>query len=281
MAADSDSRTIEFPKLKKLLATYYTTHLENGVAVRHRDGHPWKLQFPRLESLYIQCTEDICPVLEYAVLPPHMESIHIQLRSATYRDHANLVLPATKRLVIEIVGGSEGDTSGLPVINRILESARGSESLEMHINDRMLPVVPDSITCTALTQLNVAARTSVDTMLALIKKLPNLIGLAFFDLDLSDSQVDMSAPEADKDTVVEPLHMSLEYLVIKYDMRIHSPDTAVAVVKYMLVRIPTLFRLVSEMTPKSPVLDFVDKYAPRYPHLRGVDLVLRRGDIPD
>ncbi|KAJ2802480.1 hypothetical protein H4R21_002401 [Coemansia helicoidea] len=118
-------------------------------------------------------------------------------------------------------------------------------------------------------------------MLAFIERLPNLIGLAFFDLDLSDSQVDMSAPEADKDTVVESLHTSLKSLVIKYNMSIYSPDTAVAVVKYMLLRIPTLFRLVSEMTPKSPVLNFVDEYAPRYPHLRGVDLVLRHGDIPE
>ncbi|KAJ2807386.1 hypothetical protein H4R21_000495 [Coemansia helicoidea] len=280
-SADSDSRVIEFTNLKGLLAVYRTTHLENEVAVRHRDGHPWKLQFPRLESLNIQCGENICPLLEYAVLPSHMESIQIQLRSATYQDHTNLVLPATKRLILGITGESEGDPSGLPVINRFFESARGSESLELHINDRMLPVVPDSITCTALTHLLVAARTSVDTMLAFIERLPNLTELTLYTLDLSDTQADISVPGADEDTVVEPLHTWLESLTIEYDISIHSPDTATAVVKYMLLRIPTLFRLVSRMTPEGLVLSFVEQYAPRYPHLRGVEMELCRGDLPE
>ncbi|KAJ2793621.1 hypothetical protein H4R21_005821, partial [Coemansia helicoidea] len=92
-STDSDSQAIEFTNLRRLWAAYLTTYLENGVAVRHRDGHPWKLHFPSLKSLEVECTRPICPLLEYAVLPPHMDSISIQLCSATYRDHANLVLP--------------------------------------------------------------------------------------------------------------------------------------------------------------------------------------------
>ncbi|KAJ2772922.1 hypothetical protein IWQ57_001547, partial [Coemansia nantahalensis] len=134
-----------------------------------------------------------------------------------------------------------------------------------------------SITCTALTHLQISAPTSVDTMLAIIARLPNLIKLTFYDLDLRDIRADLSVPEADEEVDVEPLHSSLEGLAVNHDSDIHSPDTAVALVKYLLLRIPTLARLLAAQTPMAPVLEFVQAYAPRHPHLRAVSLKLDEG----
>ncbi|KAJ2714547.1 hypothetical protein H4R19_001669 [Coemansia spiralis] len=273
-STDSSLRMIEFTKLKKLRFAYYAIYEENGVAVRHRDGHPWELRFPSLERLNIHCSEDVCPVLEYAVLPPHMESIFIDMKSSTFQQLADVALPATKRLSLSVSWGSDGDPSGLPTINRLLKNARGSESLELNINDDQLSVVPESITCTGLTSLLVSGPTSVGTMIALIDKLPKLSGLTFYNLDLSDVQTDISVPEADEDANVEPLSTSLRVLAINYDMERHSPDIAVAVAKYILLRIPTMTELIAAQTPKDPVLAFVEAYAPRYPYLGGVELVL-------
>ncbi|KAJ2774324.1 hypothetical protein IWQ57_000873 [Coemansia nantahalensis] len=135
-------------------------------------------------------------------------------------------------------------------------------------------MVPESITRTALTHLQVSAPTSVDAMLALIGGLPCLLGLTLFSLDLSDVQVDISVPDADEDVVVDPLHALLKGLAINYDRARNSPDMAVAVVKYMLLRIPSLAVLYAAQAPRDPVLNFVEAYAPRHPHLGSVDMML-------
>ncbi|KAJ2806534.1 hypothetical protein H4R21_000828 [Coemansia helicoidea] len=272
-SSDSSSQTIEFPKLRQLYAGYHAGYLESGTSGGHRDGHPWRLLFPNLKRLNISAQEN-CPLLEYAVLPPRMEYISIQAVSSSYRGIANLVLPVTKRLYLGVAIGSHGDTSGLPAINRILESARGSESLELNIEDPLLRVVPESITCTALTLLVVSAPSSVDTMLAFIERLPNLVSLSLINLHLSGIQADISIPEADEDTAVEPLSMSLESLAIIYDAELYLPEAAEAVAKYLLLSIPTLTHVFAMPTPSYEVLDFVEAYAPRYPRLKGVKLDL-------
>ncbi|KAJ2805313.1 hypothetical protein H4R21_001309 [Coemansia helicoidea] len=275
-STSSGSQVIEFPRLRQLFVGYRTTYLANGIAVRHRDGHPWRLHFPRLESLRIHNSQQACPLLEYATLPAHMESIYISMESAAYLNIASVVLPAAKRIDLHITPESHGDTSGLPAINRILESARGAESLELAVEDNTLRVGPGSITCTALTQLAISAPTSVDTMLSLIEGLPNLVKLTVLCLDLSGIQADVSVPGADADASVEPLSMSLESLLIYHDSRGHSPDAAVAVLTHMLLRIPTLSEVYSPQTPEGPVKGFVESYVPRYPHLSGVELTLCR-----
>ncbi|KAJ2808464.1 hypothetical protein H4R21_000053, partial [Coemansia helicoidea] len=144
---------------------------------------------------------------------------------------------------------------GLLAINRIVQNARGSESLELSINDRMLPVGPESITCTALTHLSVSGPTSAD----------------------------ISIPEADVDAVVEPLHTSLNGLALNYNTRGQSPDmtVVVAVAKYVLLRIPSLTELLAAQVPKSPVASFVEEYASRYPRLSGVKLKLNESGGSD
>ncbi|KAJ2805116.1 hypothetical protein H4R21_001383 [Coemansia helicoidea] len=262
--------------MKRLRFTYNADSRENGIAVRHRDGHPWELHLPSLERLHIKCEQAICPLLEYAVLPPYMESITLYMMSADYLDMASVVLPETKRLSLRVSSFFPGDPSAFPAINRILKNACGSEVLELKIEDEMLRVGPESITCTALTHLRVKAPTSVDAMLAIIRALPNLVELTLKDLDLSDIQVDVAITEADKGAAVEPLHSSLQSLNIDLSgsRRKQVSVRAVAVLKYMLLRIPTLARVYSAEIPKEPVLDFVGAYAPRYPRLSSVVLNL-------
>ncbi|KAJ2774614.1 hypothetical protein IWQ57_000737, partial [Coemansia nantahalensis] len=117
----------------------------------------------------------------------------------------------------------------------------------------------------------------VDTMLAFIKRLPKLSKLTFHNVYFSNIQADMSIPEANEDTAVAPLHTSLDGIAIGHGKEQHSLDTAVAVVKYLLLRIPTLARIHALQTPKSPVIDFVEAHAARYPHLSRVKLQLDDG----
>ncbi|KAJ2807949.1 hypothetical protein H4R21_000270 [Coemansia helicoidea] len=126
----------------------------------------------------------------------------------------------------------------------------------------------------ALTHLRITATTSVDAMLTFIERLPQLAELTIMYLDLSDTQTDLFVPDADAGAAVEPLSRSLKSLALNYDTRLHSPDTSVAVVKYILLGTPALTELLAMQTPKSVVLGFVEEYAPRHPHLSSVELIL-------
>ncbi|KAJ2800831.1 hypothetical protein H4R21_003020 [Coemansia helicoidea] len=278
-SADGDSQLIEFTKLNELSVEYNTAYMDNEMPVRHRDGHPWELHFPSLEMLSIRSNQQTCPLLEYAVLPARMASIDINMHSAAYLDIANVVLPATKRLTFQIGMFPHGDASGFPAINRIMENARGCESLELTIAGDMLAVAPESLTCSTLTRLTVLAPTGVDAMLALLERLPNLADLFLYLLDARDVRADISIPGANEDSVVAPLRTSLRVLVINYNKWAQPPGVVLAVMKFMMLSIPTLTVLTSIPDPGSPLAGFVEEYAPRHPHLLNVELQVEFGRL--
>ncbi|KAJ2716583.1 hypothetical protein H4R19_000567 [Coemansia spiralis] len=108
-------------------------------------------------------------------------------------------------------------------------------------------------------------------MLTFIKRMPRLLDLRLTCLDMSDIQADISIPEANEDAIIEPLSTSLMVLAVNYDWEWRSSDVPVSVVKHMLLGLPTLTKLSSSHIPARPVREFVEVYAPRYPHLSGVE----------
>ncbi|KAJ2806339.1 hypothetical protein H4R21_000906, partial [Coemansia helicoidea] len=274
-----DSRVIEFTKLQKLYVTYSSISEMEEAVVCHKDGHPCKLHFPGLNALSIESTGDTCPLLKYAVLPRRMEMIHIAMPPAAYRDIADLVLPATKSLVFDVADFSGGDPSDLRIINRLIDRARGTKWVALKIGDDSLPVVPENITCTALTHMMISRPVSVDTMLAFLGRMPKLVMLILDKLDSSDVQTDMSVPTTDDSAIIEPLSTSLKLLVISHDNTRHSPEKVIAAVKYLLLKTPALTKLVAQIS-RDPVISFLNAYASRLPHLRDLRLDLYEGQIP-
>ncbi|KAJ2713014.1 hypothetical protein H4R19_002460 [Coemansia spiralis] len=269
-STNSESRVIEFSKLKRLDVVYRGMYKVDGVAVHHRDRHPWKLRFPNLERLYIYNVEGICPLLEYAVLPPRMESISIEMKSVAFQQFAHVNLPKTKRLLLGTTRSSAGGPSGLAVIDRLLNSAHDSPSLELCIRDGSLPVTLETFTCRALTHLAILGPVSVDTMFAFIEQMPRLTELTLYNIALSGTQIDTLVPEADDDAIVELLSTSLRILSIKYSDEEYVSDTAVAVAKCALLRIPTLVELYAPQIQLHTLFAFVEAYKARHPHLGGV-----------
>ncbi|KAJ2714160.1 hypothetical protein H4R19_001871 [Coemansia spiralis] len=207
-----------------------------------------------------------------------MESISIEAKPAVLQQLANLGLPATKKLSLVIPWRSGGDPSVFHTINRLLEGVHGSEYVELRIDDEELPVVPESITCTALTNLLIYWPTSIDNMLVFIEKLPKLQVVTFHSLDASDIQADISVPKAEASAAITPLSTSLKALAINYDRERLLPDKAVAVARYMLIRIPTLVKLFAVQTPRESMLSFVAAYAPQHPHMGDVEMRLDNGE---
>ncbi|KAJ1718685.1 hypothetical protein LPJ61_006513 [Coemansia biformis] len=274
-STNDDSNNIEFTKLKHLRVGYHANHGANHIAVPHRDGHPWKLHFPSLESIEIGCTESICPLLEYMVLPSHMKKITIEMKLEHFQHYAAVRLPVANEIVLKVHPFSRGDPAGFVAINRMLDDAQGSNNVELDIKHRRMSMPPNSITSTAITRLLVAGPTSVDTMFGLIQQLPNLVGLIFHTLNMDSVQTDISVPEADDHATVEPYNTKLTGMAINYMKGNHSPDLAAAIAKHLLLKIPTLTKFFAHQTPVQLVHNFVETYSQQYPHLSSIEFGLR------
>ncbi|KAJ1726094.1 hypothetical protein LPJ61_005425 [Coemansia biformis] len=258
---DGSSNIIEFAKLRHLRVGYHTNYEENGIVVPHRDGHPWKLCFPNLQIMNIRCTEGICPLLEYMVLPPHMKEITIEMKLEDFQRYAEISLPVADKIALKVHPFSTGDPTGLAAINRMLSGAQGSNNVELVIMHSGVSVLPSSITSPTLTRLLVGGPASVDTMFELIQRLPNLVGLIFHALDMDNVQTDVSVPEPGDHAPMEPYGTKLTGMAINYKEDKHSPDLAAAIAKHLLLKIPTLTKFFAYQTPVQPVLDFAETYS--------------------
>ncbi|KAJ1724103.1 hypothetical protein LPJ61_005774 [Coemansia biformis] len=118
-------------------------------------------------------------------------------------------------------------------------------------------------------------------MLGFIRRLPNLTGLSFYRLELGDVQSDITVPEASDHTPIEPYDTKIKGLAINYNREQHSADQAIAVAKHLLLRLPTLTRLMATQTPKQPVMDFAETFVQWYPHLDNVGFKLYEGEESD
>ncbi|KAJ2799396.1 hypothetical protein H4R21_003562, partial [Coemansia helicoidea] len=196
-------------------------------------------------------------VVEFASLK-RLHSVDITMTSAAFLRNAEAVLPAARRASLRVSRWSAGDHCGLPAINRILGRVRGCDVLELAIDDDRLRILPESITCTALTQLSVAGPVAADTVLAILERLPSLSRLSLGGLDCTDVQTDISIPAVEEGAVAAPLCTSLKVLAIRGERSQHSPDMAVAVAKHVLLRTPAMTELHAPQLPRGPLDAFVE-----------------------
>ncbi|KAJ2779139.1 hypothetical protein H4R18_004170, partial [Coemansia javaensis] len=276
-ADGSAAATIEFPRLRTLNVryTYNHHHADSGPAAQSPGGgggghHQWKkkrLSFPALRKIRVECAEMSCPILEYMVLPPQMDSVAIDVAAPALLSLHEAALPIARSVKIGITHGARHDRSVLAAANRILTRVRGHEGAELDVYDSSLPVTPESITCASLTGLLVSAPTSVDAMLGLIQALPSLASLWISHLTAGEPQTDISIPEPGDARLAEPLNTSIEHMSIDARGNERPEDAVVPVAKYLLLKIPTLASFNAIQLPRQAIEDFVGAYSELYPHL--------------
>ncbi|KAJ2778179.1 hypothetical protein H4R18_004771 [Coemansia javaensis] len=127
-------------------------------------------------------------------------------------------------------------------------------------------------------ELEMHANTSVDAMLELIHKLPNLIRLDVFSVTLSDIQGDISIPGPDEDHLVGPFSSKIKTMQIAASLGEPAPELLAPVAKYLLLRIPTMARFCSIRLKMRQFAEFADAYSKRYPHLASVNYLLNDYD---
>ncbi|KAJ1719897.1 hypothetical protein LPJ61_006237 [Coemansia biformis] len=163
---------------------------------------------------------------------------------------------------------------GLADVKYILAGARGCKKRELDIGDITLPVLPADIACADLTRLVVQAPTSVDTMLEFICTLHSLECLTVSSLTMEDIWSDISVPRNGRQGPVTPLDTKLSRLAISTLHRQYLPKLAISVVKYLLLKIPSLAIFYAAQIPREPVQKFVSTYSRWYLHLSNIDLKL-------
>ncbi|KAJ2779292.1 hypothetical protein H4R18_004100 [Coemansia javaensis] len=254
-----DDAAIKFPSLTLLSMSDDGAPAASDAAIWHQSSFPWKLCFPRLR--------EIPPALQYV---------------------SELSLPATKHLMIgtddsagDNADGDDDDDDdadydeydvppSIAAACRIFEHAQGAESLELNIEDSQSPILPEHITCTSITSLYIRPSVGVGTMLGLIGKLPKLASIYISYLNADEAEADLQLPGPDEDCVVEPLSTSIREITIAESSVLGgSPE----IIKYLLLKIPSLARLHAAFRPKRRIAEFVDAYSTRYPRLLGVKLV--------
>ncbi|KAJ2712848.1 hypothetical protein H4R19_002549 [Coemansia spiralis] len=155
-------------------------------------------------------------------------------------------------------------------VRQTLNCTPTSARKELHIKDDSLLVLPGTITCSDLTRLVVAALTSMDGVLGLIRILPSLTSLAINTLTLDGIRPDteLLATEAHS-----PLATCISELALGFSRRQYSPELAAAAAILLALKTPALSRLCTRQLPHDAMQGIMDLHAKWYPHLANVDIV--------
>ncbi|KAJ2713257.1 hypothetical protein H4R19_002341 [Coemansia spiralis] len=220
-----------------------------------------KLHFPNLEALTIRGYGIFDPFMRAAVLPSHMKEVNLTV------DTPNAwALPTTRRLKLSV----DSSNVGVAAASRMVDAAAGSKNRELYVEEVATPFDPDIIRCSTLTRLDIMPETDIATILEIIEKLPLLVDLRVYEAAMQGAMPDLAIPGPNDAEVVEPLETKLERLTIYANPEPDTEDEMVVAAKYFLLRVPSMVKFSMPWLPPQPMLDFIDEYAPRYPHLATV-----------
>ncbi|KAJ2697786.1 hypothetical protein H4R19_005639, partial [Coemansia spiralis] len=111
-------------------------------------------------------------------------------------------------------------------------------------------------------------------MMEYIHRQPQLVSLVVNKLMLGNIRSDLSIPECAEHKPVESLDTQLRELTIHNDRGLGSSLPSMPMLRYLLLKIPTLRLVAATGMPKEPIKTFIDEYVQWYPHLANIKLVM-------
>ncbi|KAJ2712816.1 hypothetical protein H4R19_002562 [Coemansia spiralis] len=134
----------------------------------------------------------------------------------------------------------------------------------------------DLFTYTGLTHLSLSMPTSVDDVMSHIRTQPRLVSLEIDNLSLADIQADFSIPDDVEHKPVAPLDTQLRELTVHIGDGPEPDELALPMLKYLLLKTPTLRLVTTERMYQQTLRDYIDEYAQWCPHLANITLETRR-----
>ncbi|KAJ2777496.1 hypothetical protein H4R18_005122 [Coemansia javaensis] len=185
--------------------------------------------------------------------------------------------PSLKRLEITYLDPLQVlSVAVISAIDRILETAQGSSEVVLELDSMPLRGAHEFMARTLVTELLIHSEVTLDFMLGLILGFPSLTALTLSELRPEAISEDISVPGPGEASLVQPLSTKLKRIHISTWESDGIKDKLVAMAKYLLLKIPTLTEYHSKETPEWDILEFVDAYSDRYPHLDSVKFSLCR-----
>ncbi|KAJ2713374.1 hypothetical protein H4R19_002284 [Coemansia spiralis] len=264
--ADGDGHEISFPRLTNLYLTY-------GQGSTGAAEHPWALRFPAVKHVRIACPNEECPSMENAVFPARLERLELATGLTLQHAIADAKVQVSRDLTLHTRYASDEDSTGIDIINRILAAADNCWERGLSVNSTT-SIPPEFVTCTQLTHLYLCGPTGVDDLMEHVRRQPLLKVLSVNDLMMDDIQTDFTIPACAEHEPVTPLDTQIRKLVIMGDQEDELQEQVTQIVKYLLLKIPTLTSLFSLPVIPKQIRDFVDEYAQWYPHLANIKLEL-------
>ncbi|KAJ2710560.1 hypothetical protein H4R19_003688 [Coemansia spiralis] len=114
--------------------------------------------------------------------------------------------------------------------------------------------------------------TNVDDMMSHIRTQPQLISLEIDHLSLADIQADFLIPDNVEHEPVAPLDTLLRELTVYVGRGPEPAELGYPMLKYLLLKTPTLRLATVGGVSQQPIQDFIDEYAQWYPHLANIKL---------
>ncbi|KAJ2713299.1 hypothetical protein H4R19_002321 [Coemansia spiralis] len=271
MFGDDDGHAMTFSHLRRLCMRFGP--INYMAPDQPSGGHPRALRFPELRHINIVSDGSSCSFMDNAVFPSTLGSLVITAGAALYQRLAKAKLQVTNKLELHLRHDPVGDTGIVAAANHILEAADGCRDMRLTIaGPARIPL--ELFTYTKLTHLELTAPTSVDDMMAHIHSQPRLVSLAVNNLVLTNCKTDLSIPSSTEHELVTPLDTQIGVLSIGGAHSRGWQKKGVSMLKYLLLKMPTLSEVRAQRIPSKPIQAFVNKYAQQYPHLTNIRLQL-------
>ncbi|KAJ2717199.1 hypothetical protein H4R19_000143 [Coemansia spiralis] len=177
----------------------------------------------------------------------------------------------SRNLALSVRYEHDASNHSIDIANRVFAESDCKNMRKLAIHS-MYAIPLELITYTGLTHLNFCGLTNADDVMGFIHKLPHLVSLNVYCLILADSQSDFSIPECTEHEPVVPLDTQIKRLIISQVGQELSPEPALSMLKYLLLRISTLRSVIGMIAPIEPIRAFIDEYVQWYPHLANIKL---------
>ncbi|KAJ2765646.1 hypothetical protein IWQ56_004016 [Coemansia nantahalensis] len=272
-AADGSTgqQPIVFANLKRLWVFFESDRGGSGSS-RSMASMP-RVEFPVLERL---CFGDVCGsarFLETARLPRRMGSLRVRGTYSTFQRLWATTLPRLDNLSLSMTSGGGGKPAEvLGTLSQIIARAKPQFGAAVEIEDREVAVDPAHIAGVQLADLQVAAPTSAETLLAVLGGQPRIrsLSLANFAPGQVPAVVPVAELAAGGAVELAPFATQLESLYIEFRPSLHPAESVLAVAQYVMLRTPSLRRVELRSLPGRSFDAFLQQYRAAYPHLASI-----------
>ncbi|KAJ2709838.1 hypothetical protein H4R19_004046 [Coemansia spiralis] len=265
--ADSGGCAITFPQLTNLNLSYFQTN--RTTSERLSVERPWALQFPVAKHVRISWLGEECPSMENAVFPDCLESLDISACLGALSVFAGRKVHVSQNLSLSVAFKSNANNHSIDIANRMLEAADSYNMRKLAISG-MHAVPPELISYTGLTHLELVGPANADDVMELIRRQRHLVSLWVGSLTLANAQTDFSVPERAEHEPVAPLDTQIRNLNIIYAGQEVLSKLGTRMLKYLLLKIPTLKSVTALFAPSEQILAFIEEYVQWYPHLANI-----------